>query len=81
MDDAVYLAGIVGPAMSLPQLIVIYVGQDATGIAPLSWFSWAVLDIPWILYGIAHKERPIIICYTLWFIINILVGVGAIVYG
>jgi uncharacterized protein with PQ loop repeat len=81
LDAAVYIAGIIGPLMALPQVILVYVGQDATGLSPVSWFAWAILDIPWILYGFVHKERPIIIAYTLWLLINLSVGIGAIIYG
>ena len=66
--------------MTIPQIVVIYVGQDATGIAPISWLTWALLDIPWILYGLAHSERPIVITYTLWLVCNGLVFAGALIY-
>ena len=81
LDVAVYVAGILGPAMSLPQVILVYVGQDVAGISVISWFGWAILDIPFIIYGFAHKERPIIVTYTLWMIINLSVAIRAIIYG
>ena len=81
LDVAVYVAGILGPAMSLPQVILVYVGQDVAGISVISWFGWAILDIPFIIYGFAHKERPIVITYTLWMLINLSVAIGAIIYG
>ena len=80
LDKVVYLVGIVGPIMTIPQIWVIFVGRDATGVAPISWLTWALLDIPWILYGIAHRERPIVMTYTLWLICNVLVFIGAVLY-
>ena len=80
LDKAVYGAGIVGPIMTIPQIVLIYIGQDATGVSPLSWFTWGLLDIPWIIYGIAHRERPIILTYSLWLLCNGVVFVGAILY-
>ena len=81
LDKAVYGVGILGPVMTIPQIALIYVGRDATGVAPESWFMWAIFDIPWILYGFAHKERPIVVTYTLWMLANLAVGIGAILYG
>jgi uncharacterized protein with PQ loop repeat len=81
IDGTAYAAGIIGPAMTLPQLLKIYVDHQAAGIAPLSWFSWMILDIPFIIYGIVHKDRLIVMTYTAWFVLNFLVGVGAIIYG
>ena len=81
LDFCVYAAGILGPVMSLPQVILVYVGQDVAGISVISWLGWAILDIPFIIYGFAHKERPIIITYTLWMLINLSVAIGAVIYG
>ena len=67
--------------MSIPQIWLIYVGQDATGVSPISWFAWALFNVPWILYGLVHREPPIITTYTLWFFCNTLIGFGAILYG
>jgi hypothetical protein len=52
----------------------------AIGVAAPSWFGPALLDIPWILYGIMHREKAIVITYTLWLVMNTTVGVGAILY-
>ncbi len=81
LDRVVFLIGVLGPAMTLPQIILIYVGQDASGVSPFTWFGWALFDIPWILYGVAHRERPIIVTYSLWLVTNLIVAVGAVLYG
>lgn len=80
LDKSVYAAGVIGPIMTIPQIALIYIGQDATGVSPVSWFMWGLLDIPWILYGVAHRERPIVMTYTLWLVCNAVVFVGAILY-
>ena len=80
LDRAVYMAGIVGPIMTIPQIALIYIGRDAAGVSPISWLAWMLLDIPWILYGLAHKERPIVTTYSLWLFCNGLVFIGALLY-
>ena len=81
LDHLVLVVGVVGPAATIPQILKIYITHQATGVAALSWGTWALLDIPWILYGLAHRERPIAITYTLWFTANVLVFVGVLMYG
>ena len=81
LDKTVYVVGVIGPVMTIPQIVLIYVGRDASGIAPISWLAWALLDIPWIIYGLVHREFPIVITYTLWFVCNMLVFIGALLYG
>jgi uncharacterized protein with PQ loop repeat len=80
LDAVVYVVGIVGPIMILPQIWLIYSTHNAAGVSAVSWFGWAVADIPWILYGLVHKERPIVIAYTLWCIGQLVVAIGAILY-
>ena len=81
LDRVVFTGGVIGPVMTIPQLMLIYGEKDASGVSAISWFAWAGLNIPWILYGFVHKETPIVITYTLWFCTNLIVAVGAVLYG
>lgn len=81
LDHLVIAVGIIGPVATVPQILKIYLLQQAAGVSALSWGTWALLDIPWILYGMAHRERPIIMTYTLWLVVNAIVCAGAILYG
>ena len=81
LDRTIYVAGVVGPLMTIPQLIKIYAFHDAAGVSLLTWGAYALLDLPWILYGVAHKLRPITLTYVLWFTFNSLVCLGVLLYG
>lgn len=80
LDKVVYVAGIVSLTMMLPQLRLIYVGKEAGGLEPITWFTLAVLDIPWIFYGLVHKEAPLTFIYTGWLVVNALIFIGAVIY-
>ncbi len=80
LDRMVYIVGIIGPVMVLPQIYLIFSTQNASGVSAISWLSWALLDIPWIFYGLAHKQYPIVLTYLLWFICNLVVFFGALIY-
>jgi len=81
LDRVLVIVAIIGPLAMLPQLWNIFVLKTAGGIAVMSFLIWAIMDIPWILYGMVHKERPILIAYFLWFTMNLAVAIGAIMYG
>ncbi|MHB1086493.1 MAG: PQ-loop domain-containing transporter [Minisyncoccota bacterium] len=81
LDGAVYAVGTLGPVMTLPQIILIYSTQEAAGISLITWLTWALFDIPWILYGFVHREMPIAVTYSLWFVANLTVALGAVLYG
>ena len=80
LDRIIFVVGFLGPAFTIPQLWLIYGLHETAGVSVLSWGSYAAFNIVWILYGIVHKENAITFTYTLWFIVNSLVAVGALLY-
>lgn len=81
LDRTVFAVGALGPLFTIPQVYKIYATQSANDLSPISWAAWALFDIPWILYGLAHREKPIVSTYILWFVCNGMVFIGAILYG
>lgn len=81
LDFVVYVAGVAGPLGTIPQVVQIYSTHDASGVSLLTWTIYALFDIPWIIYAFVHKERPLIVCYCLWFVFNAAVALGALLYG
>ena len=81
LDRFVLVVGVVGPLTAIPQVLKIYTFQDASGVSLISWALPALFDIPWIIYGYVHHDRPILVCYSLWLITNSLVAIGVIMYG
>ena len=81
LDRVVITVGIIGPMASLPQIFKIYLLQNVGGISTTSYALWALMDIPWIFYGIVHRERPIVFTYFAWFAVNCIILAGSILYG
>lgn len=81
MDRSIYVVGVLGPAMTIPQLFKIWVEKNAAGVSLLSWSAYLLCAVFWLIYGLMHKEKPIIVTYTLWIVLEILIVVGIILYG
>jgi len=81
MDRMIYFAGIAGPVMTLPQVFKIWFEKSAAGVALETWMTYLLLSVIWISYGILHKEKPLIIMYASYFIINISIIVGVVLYS
>ena len=79
-DKFLIIGAIIGPMMALPQILKIYIFQDATGISTISFSLYALFNIPWAFYGFLHKEKPIVIAYSLWFLVNLSIVIGSLVY-
>lgn len=81
VDKVAYLFGIVLPLFTIPQLYKIWVLKNAAGVSLTSWAVFSVGAIFWIFYGIVHKEMPIIISQILWFVLQLAIVIGILMYG
>ena len=81
IDKLVYAAGLFGWIMTIPQVFKIWVEQNAGGVSVLSWLAYAIVGVVWILYGIVHKDRHIIIIYSGFVLLNSFVVIGTLLYG
>ena len=81
MDRAIYAVGIFGPLMTIPQIYKIWVHKTATGVSLISWSAYVVVALFWLIYGIMHKERPIIMTYICWLIFDLMIVAGVLLYG
>ena len=81
MDRLILVVGILGPVMTIPQLMKIYIERNAAGISVITYSSYFILDFFWLAYGIIHKEKPIILTFAAWILLNILIIAGTLMYG
>ena len=61
VDRVIYPVSIFGPIMTLPQIMQIWVNKNASGVSSVSWAAYLVTAIFWLVYGVIHKEKPIIL--------------------
>jgi uncharacterized protein with PQ loop repeat len=78
LDDLGYVAVIMGIVMTIPQILTIWVERKVDGVSVTTWVSYSVLTVFWIYYGLAHKEKPIIIGNVLGLVVNIAIVVGVL---
>lgn len=81
LDRMVLIIGILGPLFTLPQVWQIWATKDAQGLNIVTWFSWIIFTIFWLIYGLAHREKPIIVNNILWILIHTTAIAGIILYG
>src|SRR5690349_16900912 len=80
LDKIVLAVAICAPLVTIPQIYKLYRYRSAAGISTLSWYLYIVCAIPWLLYGIVHRDRRIITSTTLWLVFDIWVVVLATMY-
>ena len=79
-DRMVFIAGILTPIMTLPQVYDIWINGNAGGISITAWSYYAIASAVWLWYGILHKEKALIILNGSMLILNGLVALGAVLF-
>lgn len=80
-DRVMYVIGLFAPLMTVPQIVKIWAYQDADGVSWLSWGGYALGSTFWFVYGVLHKEKPIIICNGAAALLQFVVVIGTLLYS
>jgi uncharacterized protein with PQ loop repeat len=80
LDGVVSVVAVVSPFAALPQLLKIWVDHDVEGISLFTWILFLVFGLPLFLYAVAHKDKKLIVMYTLGLIITAIIVSGIILF-
>jgi uncharacterized protein with PQ loop repeat len=77
LDKSMFVIGLIGPFMMIPQILKVHIEKNASSIAISSWILFLFVALSWTIYGLSHKEKVIIISNIAWVISYILIIIGA----
>lgn len=80
VDKLIYAVGIMVPAVTCIQVWKIWEEKNADGISILAFVGYAIGNIVWVIYGVLHKETPIVLMYALLFFLNLAIIFGALIF-
>ena len=67
--------------MTIPQIVTIWVGQQAAGVSLLSWGAYLVSALLWCGFGIRKGDKNIYLACVGWIVLDVAVILGVILYG
>ena len=76
----IYIASFCGPLLTLPHIYYIWLHKSSDGVVVLSWVGYLLIAIIWITYGVTYKNKSVILSSGLWFIVEIIVIIEALMY-
>lgn len=77
-DRMMILVGSLGPLSLMPQVFIVWRGGDVSGVSLSSWSLLTIVSLMWILYGIRHRSKALVISNLLATIFNLLIVVGVL---
>lgn len=81
LDKVCLLFSVLMPATTIPQIWDIFVYQIVDGLSLLMWILYTIGVIPFLIYGIVHKEKPLIVLNVLWLIAQVTIITGILMYS
>ena len=67
--------------MTIPQVLTIWVGQQAAGVSVLSWSAYLLSALLWFWFGIRKRDKNIYLPCIGWILLDCAVIVGVLFYG
>lgn len=80
LDKIMPAVALIGPIALIPQALQLYTLRDASDLSPITWILWEVLSFVWLLYGIVHKEVPIIAGNLAYLVLQAIVLIAIFLY-
>ena len=75
----ILILAVVEPLFTLPQTYNVWILHDTAGVSLTTWSFFTLASAVWTLYGLAIKNRPLIIASTLWTLLQGLLVAGLLV--
>jgi len=72
VDKLIYFVVIIVPLMTVPQVTKVWIDKNVQGISIIAWSTYTIASLFWVIYGVMHKEKPIIVTSSLLFILDFL---------
>lgn len=81
VDKICYAASVFMPATAIPQIHQLYTTRDADSLSLLMWVLYLVGIIPFMLFGILHKEKQLVVLNVLWLIVTLTIIAGILLFS
>lgn len=74
------VVAVVHPLTAAPQVYEIFSTQNATGVSLWTWVGFLGVGMIFLTYGIAHRLKPFIVNQVIWFMLDLLIIIGILIY-
>lgn len=81
IDVVIYFVAIAAPLMTIPQVWEVWINKNVNGVSLATWVAYLSGSIFWLIYGVIHREKPIICTQILWISFQAMVVIGLFLYS
>jgi uncharacterized protein with PQ loop repeat len=81
IDKLFYFGGVLSPIATFPQVIKIFFEKNVNGLSIETWTMYFLGAVAMLLYGLVHRQKPIIFMNVVVLPFYLLIIVGILIYG
>ena len=81
LDKFMYVVGFCAFLVYIPQVWKVWGERSVVGLSLTTWVGFTVGSSIWLVYGIYHKDKPIIFSNVLFFLVNLSIVMGIISFS
>ena len=81
LERALRFLSVATMLMTVPQVLTIWIGRDASGVSLVAWGSYLVGACLWFVYGLRKKDRTIYLACIGWMVLDAAVVIGVVAYS
>ncbi len=80
LDSLIFVVAITSPLALLPQVFQLFSTHSAGSLSLFTWIVLGSMNSIWFLYGVYHRESPIIISNSLVALLDFTIVIGILMY-
>lgn len=77
LEKFLRVMSVVTMLMSIPQAVSVWRG-DASGVSALTWATYLVSAVAWMIYGIQKRDKTIYVACIGWILIDAAIVLGVV---
>ena len=81
INKVIFVVAALQPLGGLPQIVKIFTTHNAVSISISTWVVFEIFNLLWLWYGLANKQKAVIVSAVLFIITEGAVLVGGILFG
>ncbi len=81
LERVLRILSIVTMLMTVPQVVTVWIGRNASGVSLISWVAYLISACLWFAYGIGKNDKTIYLACVGWILLDAAIVIGVIIHG
>ena len=81
LEKTLRVLSVVTMLMTIPQVLTIWIGHNASGVSLASWSAYLASACLWFVYGVQKHDKTIYVACIGWIVLDAAIVVGVVIHS